>query len=120
MLALNYRDPRPIYEQLKEKLRRLILTGAIASDEKLPSVRDLAAELSVNPNTIQRAYRELEAEGFVYTVTGRGSFAAVLTQVDDSRVQKLMRDFSAAASELQQLGISKEQLTKLIEEGNHD
>lgn len=120
MLALNYRDPRPIYEQLKEKLRRLILTGAIASDEKLPSVRDLAAELSVNPNTIQRAYRELESEGFVYTVAGRGSFAAALTQVDDSRVQKLKQDFSAAAAELRQLGYTKEQLIELIEEGNYD
>lgn len=120
MLVLNYRDPRPIYEQLKEKLRRLILSGGIACNEKLPSVRDLASELSVNPNTIQRAYRELEAEGFIYTVSGRGSFAAELTQVDDSRIRMLKERFCAAASELVQLGIGKEQLIKLLEEGKHD
>lgn len=120
LLSLNYRDPRPIYEQLKEKLRRLILSGAISSNEKLPSVRDLASELSVNPNTIQRAYRELEAEGFIYTVSGRGSFAAELTQVDDSRIRTLKEHFHSAATELLQLGLSREDLISMIEEGNHD
>ena len=75
MISLNYRDPRPIYEQLEEKLRRLILSGAIAEGEKLPSVRELAARLAINPNTIQRAYRELEQAGFLYSVPGKGSFA---------------------------------------------
>lgn len=120
MIALNYRDPRPIYEQLKDKLRRLVLSGAIPSNEKLPSVRDLASELSVNPNTIQRAYRELEAEGFIYTVSGKGSFAAELTQVDDSRIRALKSQFHSAASELLQLGVSREDLISMIEEGNHD
>lgn len=120
MFVLNYRDPRPIYEQLKEKLRRLILSGAIARNEKLPSVRDLAAELSVNPNTIQRAYRELESEGFIYTVSGRGSFAAELTQVDDSRIRTLKEQFCAAASELLQLGIGRQTLITMLEEGNYD
>ena len=62
MLTLNYRDSRPIYEQIKDGLRRMIVTGAMAQDEKLPSVRALATQLSINPNTIQRAYNELEAE----------------------------------------------------------
>ena len=76
MISLNYRDPRPIYEQLEEKLRRLILSGAIGEGERLPSVRELASQLAINPNTIQRAYRELENEGYIVSVPGRGSFAA--------------------------------------------
>ena len=76
MLTLNYRDSRPIYEQIKDGLRRMIVTGAMAQDEKLPSVRALATQLSINPNTIQRAYNELEAEGYIYSVAGKGSFVA--------------------------------------------
>ena len=63
MITLNYRDARPIYEQVRDGLRRLIVSGAIADGEKLPSVRALASQLAINPNTIQRAYRELESEG---------------------------------------------------------
>ena len=74
MISLNYRDSRPIYEQVKEGFRNLILTGAMSADEKMPSVRELAASLAINPNTIQRAYRELEAEGYICSLPGRGSF----------------------------------------------
>ena len=70
MLQLNYRDAKPIYEQIKEGIRHLLLTNAIAADEKLPSVRELASTLAINPNTIQRAYRELEQEGYVYSMKG--------------------------------------------------
>ena len=76
MLTLNYRDSRPIYEQIKDGLRRMIVTGAMKQDEKLPSVRSLATQLSINPNTIQRAYNELEAEGYIYSVAGKGSFVS--------------------------------------------
>ena len=76
MISLNYRDSRPIYEQIKDGLRKLIVTGGLRPDEKLPSVRALAAQLAINPNTIQRAYNELEGEGYIYSVPGKGSFAA--------------------------------------------
>lgn len=75
MLSINYKDPRPIYEQVRDALRQLILSGAIAPGEKLPSVRELAASLAINPNTIQRSYRELEALGLINTVPGKGAFA---------------------------------------------
>ena len=68
MISLNYRDSRPIYEQIRDELRKLIVSGAIAADEKLPSVRALAAQLAINPNTIQRAYNQLESEGYVYSI----------------------------------------------------
>uniref|UniRef100_UPI003FF0CFFC GntR family transcriptional regulator n=1 Tax=Dysosmobacter welbionis TaxID=2093857 RepID=UPI003FF0CFFC len=75
MISLNYRDSRPIYEQIRDGLRKLIVTGALSADEKLPSVRALAAQLAINPNTIQRAYNELEGEGYIYSVPGKGSVA---------------------------------------------
>ena len=66
LLQLNYRDAKPIYEQIKDGIRHLLLSNAILADEKLPSVRELASNLAINPNTIQRAYRELESEGYIY------------------------------------------------------
>ena len=121
MLSLNYRDPRPLYEQLEEKLRRMILSGAIGPGEKLPSVRELAGQLSINPNTIQRAYRELEAAGFLYSVPGKGSFAGALDQVDESRRLELKRKLREVYTELIQLGEDPAALLReLQEEGtNH-
>ena len=76
VILLDYRDKRPIYEQIVEKLERLIVGGALEADSKMPSVRSLGMELAVNPNTIQRAYNQLEQDGYLYTVSGRGSFVA--------------------------------------------
>ena len=116
MISLNYRDPRPIYEQLEEKLRRLILSGAIAEGERLPSVRELAGQLAINPNTIQRAYRELEQAGFIYSVPGKGSFAGKLSGVDESRRKELREKLVAIYTELLQLGDSPEALQTLLKE----
>ena len=104
MLNLDYRDARPIYEQVKDGLRRLMVTGVIQEGEKLPSVRSLASSLAINPNTIQRAYEALEAEGYLYSVTGKGTFAAPRTDVDETRKAELLRAFDKAAAELLFLG----------------
>ena len=85
MFAINYRDSRPIYEQIMDELRKMIISGVFAPDEKLPSVRELAQELAINPNTIQRAYRELELTGYIYSVAGKGNFAAGRHEVDEGR-----------------------------------
>ena len=90
MISLNYRDSRPIYEQIRDGLRKLIVTGALGADEKLPSVRALAAQLAINPNTIQRAYNELEGEGYIYSVPGKGSFAAANAAADSARRAELL------------------------------
>lgn len=74
MISLDYRDKRPIYEQVTEKISHLIACGVLEPHTKMPSVRSLALELSVNPNTIQRAYAQLEQDGYLYTVSGRGNF----------------------------------------------
>ena len=114
MLTLNYRDSRPIYEQIKDGLRRMIVTGAMAQDEKLPSVRALATQLSINPNTIQRAYELLEAEGYVSSVPGKGSFAAPHSQVDSARRDGLLRTFDETATELFFLGLSADALSQRL------
>ena len=116
MIQLNYRDSKPIYEQIKEGLRRLVITGAIAKDEKLPSVRELASELAINPNTIQRAYRELETEGYIYTVSGKGSFAAEQSDVRGRRNEELLKEFDEIVRELLYLSGDKEALIRRIEE----
>ena len=87
MITLNYRDARPIYEQVRDGLRRLIVSGAIADGEKLPSVRALASQLAINPNTIQRAYSELESEGYAASVPGKGSFAASAPRTTDAALR---------------------------------
>ena len=121
MISLNYRDPRPIYEQLEEKLRRLILSGAIAEGERLPSVRELASQLAINPNTIQRAYRELEQAGFIYSVPGKGSFAGKLSGVDESRRREPREKLTAIWTELLQLGEDPQELQALLKEvSQHD
>lgn len=114
MITLNYRDSRPIYEQIKDGIKRLVVTGAVAADEKLPSVRELASSLAINPNTIQRAYRELEQEGYVYTVTGKGSFACANHQVDTKRIDELLTSFDKVVAELKFLGSSTEDLCSRI------
>ena len=104
MLTIDYRDARPIYEQVKDGLRRLMVTGVIREGEKLPSVRALASSLAINPNTIQRAYEALEGEGYLYSVTGKGTFAAPLSGVEESRKADLFKAFDQAAAELLVLG----------------
>ena len=110
MIELNYRDSRPIYEQVKDGLRRLVMTGAIAPGDKLPSVRQMAAALAINPNTIQRAYEALEKEGYVYSVPGKGSFAALGEDIISRRREELFAQLDALAADLRELGVTEEEL----------
>lgn len=116
MISLNYRDSRPIYEQIRDGLRKLIVTGALSADEKLPSVRALAAQLAINPNTIQRAYNELEGEGYIYSVPGKGSFAAANAAADPARRAELLTQVRELLSELRYLGVSQQELLNLVKE----
>ena len=116
MISLNYRDSRPIYEQIRDGLRKLIVTGALGADEKLPSVRALAAQLAINPNTIQRAYNELEGEGYIYSVPGKGSFAAGNPGAESARRAELLAQVRELLSELRYLGASQQELLDLVKE----
>ena len=116
MLHLDYRDARPIYEQVRDGLRKLMVTGVMQEGEKLPSVRALAANLAINPNTIQKAYEALEAEGYVYSVAGKGSFVAPQADVDTGHRKQLTEQWHTLTRELLYLGVDPEELRRFIEE----
>ena len=115
MIQLNYRDARPIYEQVKDGLRHLVVTGALQAGDKLPSVRALASSLAINRNTIQRAYESLEREGYLYTVAGKGSFAAPQADVNADRRARLLEQFDASAAELLFLGLTAGELAARLQ-----
>lgn len=117
MLTLNYRDSRPVYGQIKDGLRRMILSGALEPDEKLPSIRAMAVDLAINPNTIQRAYAELEAEGFIYSVPENGLYAAGKRASGSLREAGPVCRLRAAAAELRRLGLKESEIIALISEG---
>ena len=117
MIALDYRDSRPLYQQVKDSLRRMMLTGLLEPDEKLPSVRSLATQLAINPNTIQRAYAELETEGYIYSVAGRGSFVSTGDGEHLRRIAELTGRLVPLLEELKSLGYTREQLLVLWEGG---
>ena len=114
MIAINYRDPRPIYEQIQAELRRLMLTGALPPGSRLPSVRELAGQLAINPNTIQRAYRELELDGYILSVAGKGSFVAQIDQLGEQQKKQAVDALCTAAQRLRALGLSGEELASLL------
>ena len=116
MININFRDSRPIYEQVKTTLRKLIVSGAMSPDEKLPSVRELASQLVINPNTIQRAYRELEQESYIISIPGKGSYANLSAQVDEGRKKELLTAMDEIVAELLYLGVTPDELDRRIRE----
>ncbi|MBR2045280.1 MAG: GntR family transcriptional regulator [Agathobacter sp.] len=114
MIQLNYRDPRPIYEQVKDGIRKLAYSGMLGPDEKLPSVRELASKLAINPNTISRAYKELEQEGFIYTLTGKGTFINQEFDLNDSKKEELYKQFDKVVKELLEISTSSDELIERI------
>ncbi|MEI3246718.1 MAG: GntR family transcriptional regulator [Lachnospiraceae bacterium] len=115
MIQLDYKDRRPLYEQVAERFKELILTGVLQPDEKIPSVRSMAIELSVTPNTIQRAYSELEKAGYIYTVTGRGNFVSDGTTLQDIHLQQLLGQVRSAISQAKNAGISRDEILETLE-----
>ena len=116
MIILDYKHARPIYEQAVDKFQKLILTGALEPNTKMPSVRSLAVELSINPNTIQRAYSELEREGFIYTVKGRGNFVAYDESLLRYRKDEIYRKLEEIVREAGEIGISRQELSDYLGE----
>ncbi len=103
-------DRRPIYEQIVEKMSELMIRGALSENSSLPSVRNLAAELSINPNTVQRAYIELEREGYIYSVKGKGSFVSPLDDIRDRKCEELLSEIRADIDKAVHAGIKEEEL----------
>ena len=114
MINLDNRSGQPIYHQIKENYKRLILSGAISENEWLPSVRELASKLAINPNTIQRAYRELEIEGYVGTTPGKGVFAIGGDTLKKHRIDEIYNSVLSEIHKLLELGINKDDIIRQI------
>lgn len=115
MIQLNYRDSRPIYEQIKDGIKQLIYTEILGPDDKLPSVRELASKLAINPNTISRAYKELEQEGVIYTLSGKGTFINKDFKGKENKTKELLAEFDKVTKELFDFSISPEELSGRIQ-----
>ena len=120
MIHLNYRDGRPIYVQIVDGLRGQIHARILLPGEQLPSVRELAAELAINPNTIQRAYRELEVQGWIATVPGKGCFVCDREVEPDPEQTKLLEEFDALTARLEQQGVSRAALVQRLQQGGKE
>ncbi|MCI8559535.1 MAG: GntR family transcriptional regulator [Dorea sp.] len=120
MIIIDYNDKRPIYEQIADRFQTLIISGVMEADEKLPSVRTLAVELSINPNTIQRAYMELEKDGFIYTVKGRGNFVKKDDELIHRQKEKLLAELEDQARVCLKQGIKKQELICRIEKATEE
>lgn len=125
MFKLDYSDGKPIYEQIKDNLKQLIIDGVLKTDDRIPSVRELAVSMAINPNTIQKAYKELEFEGYVYSVRAKGVFVAPIERItEDKNTDKLYKNLDEALRELYFVGESKVKVLaavdKIFERGNSD
>ena len=117
MKIIDYQDSRPIYEQIAESFKMQILKGILQADEQMPSVRSLAMELSTNPNTVQKAYTELEREGFIYTVKGRGNFVKGDTVLRDNKKNELISEIVDLFKEAEEIGITFDEIISEVKAG---
>ncbi|MDD2217835.1 MAG: GntR family transcriptional regulator [Eubacteriales bacterium] len=118
MFQLDLKSRKSIYEQVVDNFKGLIISEVLSQEEKLPSVRDLSRSLTVNPNTVQKAYRELERQGYIYTVSGLGTFVADKNEieVDTVRITAIKNELRHSIKELYYLGLTKQEATTLISE----
>ncbi len=120
VIVLDLKDSRPLYEQIVERFSHLILCGALPEDEKLPSVRSLAMELSINPNTIQKAYAQLERLGFIYTVKGRGNFVSPSQTLVEARKKELKEQLLGLVREGETIGLTRKEMEEWIRQGGKE
>ncbi len=117
MVHLDYRDSRPIYEQIADNFRNQIRAGVLLPGDKLPSVRELASTLAINPNTIHRAYLQLETEGWVANRGGRGCFVCGSPEGDYPELTPLWEEFGQAAKKLLKAGVAPNALIQYLRQG---
>ena len=120
MVHLDYRDARPIYTQIIDGVREQIVAGILCEGDKMPSVRELATELTINPNTIQRAYRELEMQGWIASVPGKGSFVCGIPSGPGPEALALLDNFDRITQSLLSLGTTRQELIDRILRGGND
>ncbi len=117
MIILDYKDTRPIYEQVVDKLQKLIINGILEPDSRMPSVRSLAMELSINPNTIQKAYAELERTGFLYTIKGRGNFVTYNEELCVLKKEEYLNQIRKLLEEAEEIGVTRAEMLEALKEG---
>ena len=115
MILIDYSDRRPIYEQVTEKIAELIIRGVLPPESQLPSGRSLAMDLSINPNTIQRAYQELERKGYTYSVPGKGSFVSQKTEYLEEQRGNILEEQRRLAEKAMCLGMDPRLLKNVID-----
>ncbi|MCR5739192.1 MAG: GntR family transcriptional regulator [Lachnospiraceae bacterium] len=116
MIVLDFRDKRPLNEQVAEKIMNLIAQGGLAPGERLPSVRNLAVDLSVNPNTVQRAYAALEEKGYITTITGRGNYVSEESRWKKSLIEEVLSELRETAVRTKAAGVNKEDALSCVKE----
>jgi GntR family transcriptional regulator len=117
MILIDYKSRKPIYEQIIENMKQLVVSGALKRDEQIPSVRQLAQELAINPNTIQKAYAELERQGVIYSLKGRGSFVgSSLQELRNIQQNERLEELAALSKELYRLQVPQEELYAVIQQ----
>jgi len=118
VLQIDVKARKPIYEQLIDNIKELIVQGVWPRDTQLPSVRQLASDLAINPNTIQKAYSELERQGIIYSLKSKGSFvASSVEELRSVKKEELLRQLEQQVAELEQLGVTREELVQQILQG---
>ena len=116
MIHLDYKSGKSIHEQIYDGIKSLIVNGVMKEDDKLPSVRELSISLTVNPNTVQKAYKELENDGFIYSVKAKGNFVAHVEKADKETVEKLLEDLKKTLSELKFSGVEENEIISTVKE----
>ena len=116
MVKLDYKSGKSLYEQIYQGIKDLVINRVLKTDEKLPSVRELSVGLTVNPNTVQRAYRTLEAEGVIYSIKGKGNFVSQIPEPDETHIELLYKNFRETVKELTFWGESPDKIHKVIDE----
>ena len=115
MIKIDYKDSRSLHMQIEDGIKELIINKVFTENQQLPSVRELSIELTVNPNTVQKAYKQLEADGFIYSIRGRGNFVSPLTHIkDDKKISELYESLSSSAKALLYLGEDIEKIYSII------
>ncbi|MBQ8541374.1 MAG: GntR family transcriptional regulator [Clostridia bacterium] len=116
MIHLDYKSGKSIHEQIYDNIKSLIISGIFKEDDKLPSVRELSISLTVNPNTVQKAYKELENDGFIYSLKAKGNFVARYEKADGAKVEKLLEDLRSTLSELKFSGVEESRIVSTVKE----
>ena len=114
MIKLDYKNDKPLHEQITQGIKDLIISGVLATDEQLPSVRELSVSLTVNPNTVQRAYKTLEAEGIIYSIRGKGNFVSQAPEVGNRQLESLYNALRDTLKELAFFGVSRDKIENVV------